>query len=281
MACVAEDAADRRGRRREAAVGPHAAHLVEHLVEPVGGAERAQAPLDAGHERHGHARQRGAQGHLRRDRRRALGRIAQLGLDRLRDLPGLLDVHPALDLEARQRLQQQLGGHAVREHGDRVGGGRDGVGAGARGLDRDGQRRPAGALGVEPDGHAGGLPQARRRARPPRNGSSAPAGSLSRIRSAPRAALRRALSSRWSSRVRQPAVDEADVQAHARLAHGLGRARQVVDVVERVVQPEDVDARLGRAEDEAAHEVGLGGLARRPGTCRAAPSRAACGRRAT
>ena len=41
----------------------------------------------------------------------------------------------------------------------------------------------------------------------------------------------------------------------ARLAHrGRGRG-QVLDVVQRVVQPEDLDAALGGAEDEAAHQV--------------------------
>ena len=72
-------------------------------------------------------------------------------------------------------------------------------------------------------------------------------------------------------------VDEARRRARApasrTAAAGTG---EVVDVVERVVQAEDVDARLGRAQDEAAHEVVGGGPRRRPGTCRAAPSRAAC-----
>ena len=56
-------------------------------------------------------------------------------------------------------------------------------------------------------------------------------------------------------------VDQARVQAGAGLAHGGGRHGEVVDVVERVVHAEDVDARLGRAQHEAAHEVVRGGTA--------------------
>ncbi len=56
-------------------------------------------------------------------------------------------------------------------------------------------------------------------------------------------------------------VDEARVEAGARLAHGRRRHGEVVDVVERVVHAEDVDARLGRAQHEAAHEIVRGGTA--------------------
>ena len=52
------------------------------------------------------------------------------------------------------------------------------------------------------------------------------------------------------------AVDEADVELLARGDDRLARLEQVRDVVERVVQPEDVDAVVGRAGDEAAHDVG-------------------------
>ena len=48
---------------------------------------------------------------------------------------------------------------------------------------------------------------------------------------------------------------QAGVQAAARLAHGRRRRGEVLDVVQRVVQPEDLDAALGGAEDEAAHQV--------------------------
>ncbi len=57
---------------------------------------------------------------------------------------------------------------------------------------------------------------------------------------------------------RRVAVDEPGVHERPGLAHGGDRADEVVDVVQRIVQAEDVDARLGRAQDEAAHEIGVG-----------------------
>ena len=55
------------------------------------------------------------------------------------------------------------------------------------------------------------------------------------------------------------AVDEADVELLACGEDRLTRLEQVRDVVERIVQPEDVDAVVGRARDEAAHDVGRDG----------------------
>ena len=55
------------------------------------------------------------------------------------------------------------------------------------------------------------------------------------------------------------AVDEADVELLAGGDDRLARLAQVRDVVERIVEPEDVDAVLGRAGDEAPHDVGRDG----------------------
>ena len=52
------------------------------------------------------------------------------------------------------------------------------------------------------------------------------------------------------------AVDEAGVELLARIDDRLAGLPQVRDVVERVVEPEDVDPVLGRRGDEPAHEVG-------------------------
>ena len=100
IACAGEDAADGRGGRRIAALGAHAQQLVEHLVEPVLGARRAQAALDAGDDADRHGRERGAQGDVRRDRRRAGGGVAERGLDLARGLPGRLAVEPGVEAEA-------------------------------------------------------------------------------------------------------------------------------------------------------------------------------------
>ena len=89
-------------------------------------------------------------------------------------------------------------------------------------------------------------------------GSSAPAGSCSSTRSTPSSERRRARSTSPLA-ARRVAVDEPGVHERAGLANGRDRADEVVDVVQRIVQPEDVDARLGGAQDEAAHEIGVGG----------------------
>ena len=51
------------------------------------------------------------------------------------------------------------------------------------------------------------------------------------------------------------AVDEAGLEVAVGGHDGLGSLAQVRDVVQRVVQPEDVDAVLRRRRDEAASEV--------------------------
>ena len=99
-----EDAPDRRGGRRIAALGAHAQQLVEHLVEPVLRARRAQAALDAGDDADRHRGERRAQGHVRRDGRCAGGRVAERGLDLACGLPGALAVEPGVEAEPRERL---------------------------------------------------------------------------------------------------------------------------------------------------------------------------------
>ena len=55
------------------------------------------------------------------------------------------------------------------------------------------------------------------------------------------------------------AVDEAGLEVAVRCDDRLGGLAQVRDVVERVVEPEDVDAVRGGGGDEAAREVGVDG----------------------
>src|SRR6266545_3403788 len=70
------------------------------------------------------------------------------------------------------------------------------------------------------------------------------------------------------------AVDEAGLELAARSRDGVRRLPQVRDVVERVVQPKDVDAVLGRTRDESPDEV----VVDRAGTDeKAAPEREAQG----
>ncbi len=251
-----EDAPDRRGRRRRAAVVADAAHLLEHLVEAIGRADRGEPPLDGGDEPGGHGRERGAQRDLGRDRRRDRGGVADLGLDPACDLPADLAVEPGLEAESAQRLREQLGRRALGQHRDGVGGGGDRVGTGAGRLDRHGEGRAAGPLRVQADRDPGGLAHApdqlARGGRIERAGGVVQQHAVDAELGEPARALDEPASAR-SIR-----VDEPGVHARPGLAHGGDRADEVVDVVQRVVQPEDVDARLGRAQDEAADEIGVG-----------------------
>ena len=146
-------------------------------------ADGAQAALEPGHEAGRHAVQGGAQGHVRA-RPAARWPPPRRGRASIRRATSQapVAVEPGVEPEPAQGLGQELGRHAVGEHGDRVGGGGDRVGAGARGLDGHGERRPAGALGVQADGDAGrrraGARSARRRrpGRAPRRGRAAARG---------------------------------------------------------------------------------------------------------
>ena len=115
-----------------------------------------------------------------------------------------------------------------------------------------------------------------------RCGRSASVGSLRITRVAPSSGqLLRALDERVDLPLAAGAVDEADVELLARGEDRLARLEQVRHVVERVVKPEDVDPVVGRAGDEAAHDVGGDGSGAGRGTGRGAPGRAAssCARR--
>ena len=68
--------------------------------------------------------------------------------------------------------------------------------------------------------------------------------------------LLRALDERVDLPLAPGAVDEAGVELLARRDDRLTGLEQVRDVVERVVEPEDVDAVLGSARDEPPHDVG-------------------------
>ena len=185
-----------RGGRRIAALGAHEQELVEHLVEPVLGARRAQAALDAGDDADRHRRERRAQGDVRRDGRRAGSGVAERGLDLARGLPGGVAVEPGVEAEPRRapgRAAPPPGGSsASRPDTTRSRSGR-------RPRARPRSRRPARCRPAP--AHRGRRARRRPRsacgsARPPPAGSSAPAGSCRRIRSAPMSDSRRACSSR-------------------------------------------------------------------------------------
>ena len=146
-----------------------------------------------------------------------------------------------------------------RSDGHRIGGDGDRLGAVAGGLDRHRQRLAAGALAVEAGGHARGLGQAlddaARRAGVERAGRVVQQHALGAELGQAAGLLDHALEVAHLAREGQAAVEPP-----ARLAHGGGGRGQVLDVVQRVVQAEDVDAALGRRQDEAAHQVVGDGL---------------------
>ena len=217
------------------------------------GAQHPQPRVQLGDQPHGQPVEGGAQRDAGRDRqRRHLRR--DVFVDESRRLPDAVGIDAVLEPEPGERVAQHLAGHPVQRVGDRQHGRGDRLGAVAGGLDRHRQRVSAGALAVEADRQAGGLRQlvddAVARARVERAGRvvhqhvvGAQLGQPSRLVDHPR-------------QVRHEAGEgQAGVQAAARLAHGRGGRLEVLHVVQRVVQPEDLDAALGRAEDEAAHQV--------------------------
>ena len=87
--------------------------------------------------------------------------------------------------------------------------------------------------------------------------------------------LLRLLDERMHGVVLARAVDEARVELLAGADDRLARLAEVGDVVERIVEPEDVDSVLGRRGDEAADEVGADRPASRRGSGRGGRARAA------
>ena len=250
-----EDAADRRGGRRIAALGAHAQQLVEHLVEPVLGARR-RAGCARCRRRRRSARSRARRAGPRAARRAGRWRRRRRARPRSRARPPRRASRssPASKPSPESAWPSSSAAGRVVSIATGIRRGRDGIGARARRLDRDGQRGAARPLRVEADGHAGGGDQLA--------DQLAGAGRVERARGVLQ-------QDAVGAHVGQPArvleqvvvalgpvgVDEARVEARARLAHGGGGHGEVVDVVERVVHAEDVDARLRGAQHEAAHEI--------------------------
>ena len=139
-----------------------------------------------------------------------------------------------------------------------------------------GEAAAAGALAVEADREPGSPPRRARRAPAAWCGSRRPGRVVDertrRLSSGSSFACSTSVS---IAPVATRAVDEPGVELLAGADDRLARLAQVGDVVQRVVQAEDVDAVLGRAGDEAAHDVGADRPASRRGSGRAARSRAA------
>ena len=174
-------------------------------------------------------------------------------------LPQRVHVDAGVQTDAAQRLGQRLTGDPVERQCKRIDRARDELGARAGGSERHGERAPAGTLRVDPDGQptrlGQGLHELLRSVRLERTGRVVE-------ENAHRAELGqhpRALDQRLDLAGAARAVDEPGLEVALRGDDRLRGLAQVRDVVERVVEPEDVDAVRGGRGDEAAGEVGVDG----------------------
>ena len=157
--------------------------------------------------------------------------------------PQLVHVDAGRQPEPGERLRRCLGGDAVHRQRDRVDGGSDHVGARARRLDRRRERVAGRALRVEAD-------------RQPRHVAQlgdelARAVRLQQrrrvVQEDPRRAELRQPPGRLDERlVPAASVEQAGLELAPDCDDRLGRLAQVLDVVQRIVQAEDVDAALRR-----------------------------------
>ena len=178
-------------------------------------------------------------------------------VDEVGRLPERVDVDAGVEADAAQRLGERLARDAVQGERERVDRAGDELGARACGGERGGESAAAGALRVDPD-------------RQPARLGERPHELLRGVRlqragrvveeDAHRAELGqhlRALDQRLDLAGAAGAVDEPRLEVALGGDDRLGGLAQVRDVVERVVEPEDVDAVLGGRSDEAAGEVGV------------------------
>ena len=87
------------------------------------------------------------------------GLVADVLVDEVGRLPERLDVHTGVEPEPGERLRDTLPGDAVQRERDGIDRGRDQVRAGARRLERGGERVAARALAVDADREPRGFVQ--------------------------------------------------------------------------------------------------------------------------
>ena len=174
-------------------------------------------------------------------------------------VPELRDLEPGPVAEAFERFRNRLPRDAVEGQRERIDRRGDEVRTGVDGSERRCEADTRRALDVEADGKAARLLDpgdellrlvrqecARRVVHDDPGGAEL--GQLARLLDE-HVGLARAAR----------AVDEPRVERATGARDRRARLAQVRDVVERVVEPEDVDAVLGRARDEAPHDVAADG----------------------
>ncbi len=152
-------------------------------------------------------------------------------------------------------LASRFARDTVQRERDRIDGAGDQVRSGARSVERCGQPAPGRPLAIEADGQAASFGERGdelvRPVRLERSGRIVEEHARGSEVGQPLRLLDERL--RLASLAR--AVDQARVELALRRHDRLARLTQVRDVVERILEPEDVDAALGRARDESPREV--------------------------
>ena len=178
-------------------------------------------------------------------------------VDEVGRLPQHVDIDAGIQPDADQRLRERLARNPVERQRERVDRARDDLGARPGGGERRGERAAAGSLGIDPDWQSAcvgerahellrgvWLQRARRVVEEDADGAE--------LGQHPRPFDQR-LDLAGAAR----AVDEARLEVALRRDDRLGRLAQVRDVVQRIVEPEHVDAVGGGGGDETAREVGI------------------------
>ncbi len=248
-----EDLADRRRQRRPAGLGADAADFGQGVEQAVAGGMGAQVDVERCDEPGREVVLDGAHGDPGGDR--GDGLVADVLVDHVGRLPHGCRVGAGGAVEAVQRFDEGLAADAVQGQCERVDGGRDEVGFDPGGDQRVREAGAGGSLDVEADREPGRLLQAHdqllgevRQQRAGRVVDDDPRG-------AELGDLLRLLDERLHLSAAPGAVHEPGVEDLAGVDDRLSGLTQVGDVVERIVQPEDVDAVVGGAGDEAPHDV--------------------------
>ena len=195
----------------------------------------------------------GAHGDPRRER--GDGLVADVLVHELRGLPQRGHVDAGVEPEPGERGRQRLAGDPVDGQRDRIDRAGDEVGSGARGLEARGHRVAAGALTVEADRQAARLLERLDKLLRAVRLERARRVVQQHARGAERRQLARLLDQRLGFVRVAGAEHEPCVELLAGARDRLAGLAQVLDVVQRVVQPEDFDPALGGRGDEAADEL--------------------------
>ena len=248
-----EDLADGRGKRRPPCLGADAADLLEHFLQAVLCAVGAQVDVERRDEARREVVLGRAHGDARRDRRDGL--VSDVLVDDVRGLPQARRLEAGRMAEPLERLGERLAGDAVQRERERVHGRRDEVRARLDGRERAREAGACGALDVEADRQPARLLDPRHELLRAVREEGARRVVHDHAGSPELGQLPRLLDERVRLACAARAVDEASVEGAARARDRVARLAKVRDVVERVVEPEDLDAVLRSAGDEARDDV--------------------------